>query len=173
MWLGVLLGRLLVLCFFFVGFESEASWVKKITQPSSVLDRLTNKKGAHQNKLGAFFHQLTAEEREKPLLPAVANSHSKGGARPPSNLLNYTQKQGAHNDMKECLIPKKAHNAQKPRIPNQKGLSRNRCGHTIQAQRKNSRRDRKDTRRQKSRLLPFSFMSLTTSLSFFVTARPR
>ena len=34
---------------------------------------------------------LTAEEGEKPLLPAAANSHSKGGAPPPVDLLKYIQ----------------------------------------------------------------------------------
>ena len=55
-----------------------------------MLVRLTNN-GNHQNKFSASFHQFTAEEG-KPLIPAVANSYSKGGARPPFNLLKF-----AHN----------------------------------------------------------------------------
>ena len=48
----------------------------------------------HPQPISVFpFHRLTAEEREKPLLPAVANSHPKGGARPPFDLLNNTTKQ--------------------------------------------------------------------------------
>ena len=67
---------------------------------------------APKTNFGASFPLSHHTRRETPFLPAAANSHSKGGARPPFDVLKYTQKQRGTNKMKERLHPVKAQNVQ-------------------------------------------------------------
>ena len=105
-----------------MGFESEARGSRRNKQPSPVLVRQTNKRMARtKTNFGVSFHQLTVEEGRKPLAPAVANSHSKGGARPPLDFLNYTQEQqGTLTKRTNTLIPKEVLNV--PTVAKFEGL---------------------------------------------------
>ena len=92
--------------YFFISFKSEARGSRINNQPSRVPVRLSNKeRQAPKQNLVFPSHQLTAE--------AVANPYSKGGARPPFDLLEYFQEQrGTQSKRRNTLIPKKAQNVQ-------------------------------------------------------------
>ena len=88
------------------------SWVKK-KQATVTSGSPTNyqMEGTHQNQFRCSLPTSSPLKKEgKPLLPAVANSHSKGGARPPCDfpeLFNQTKRHTTKRG--NTLISKKAH----------------------------------------------------------------
>ena len=103
----------------------------------------TNKNGKYQKKFGASFSSSSLK-KGKPLLPAVANSHSKSGACPPFDIPIYSQQEGTQTKRRNTLIPMKARNV-----------------HTV--------RKSKDS----DKPAQFKTACRSHSLFFFVTARPR
>ena len=66
-----------------MGLESEARGSRRNRQLSPVLVRLSNRqKVSTKTSFGISFPMAHSRRREEPLLPAVANSLSKGGAQP-------------------------------------------------------------------------------------------
>ena len=64
-------------------------------------------KCTHQHQFRCFLLTGPSLKRGEPLFSAVANSHSKGGARPPFDLLNNKHNTAARLKRRESLIPKR------------------------------------------------------------------
>ena len=86
----------------FMGCLVGGSWVKmKRATVTSASPTNYHMKGTRQNQFRCFLLTSSPLKKKKPLLPALANPHSKGGARPPFDILNYTQNYEARNEKME------------------------------------------------------------------------
>ena len=148
------------------------SWLKKkqatVTSASPTNYQM---EGTHQNQFRCCLPTSSPLKKgEEPLLPAVANSHSKGGAPPCDFPEFFKSNKEAHNEEREhphfeegthCPNCNKIQGNQTPRIK----LTR--------VRKETSNNSLSDLRKFQpaTRTPPFLF-SLTASLSFAVAARP-